>query len=58
MLACALMRSPYAFAGVPILQTMEHVRPATVDWSKVNKECKMVFKKIENLNYAVELAKR
>lgn len=43
--------------GIVILQTMDLVRRGTVDWSKVNVGAKMVFKKTENLNYAVALAK-
>ena len=34
---------------------MDHVRPGVVEWGKVNKAPKMVFKKIENMNYAVDL---
>jgi hypothetical protein len=42
--------------GVLILQLMDHLRPGVVDWARVNKPpFKMVFKKIENLNYAVAL---
>eukprot|EP00316_Scyphosphaera_apsteinii_P011186 CAMPEP_0119298776 /NCGR_PEP_ID=MMETSP1333-20130426/926_1 /TAXON_ID=418940 /ORGANISM="Scyphosphaera apsteinii, Strain RCC1455" /LENGTH=760 /DNA_ID=CAMNT_0007299969 /DNA_START=35 /DNA_END=2317 /DNA_ORIENTATION=- len=45
--------------GVPILQTMDHVQPGVVEWTRVNKQCKdsQVFKKVENLNYAVDLGK-
>lgn len=43
--------------GVLLLKTMEHVKPGLVDWTKVNMVCKMIFKKVENTNYAVALAK-
>ena len=43
--------------GTFVLQTMDHVRPGVVDWSRVNKAAKQIFKKIENLNYAVDLGK-
>ena len=37
---------------------MDHVRPGVVEWAKVNKPpLKMVFKKLENLNYAVGLGR-
>ena len=41
--------------GCIILQTMDKVRPGVVDWPRVNKAPELVFKKIENLNYAVDL---
>jgi len=43
--------------GIVILQTMDNVRPGVVDWARVNKTAKQIFKKIENLNYAVDLGK-
>ena len=44
--------------GVMLLQTMEHVRKGVVDWSKVNKPpMRIVFKRVENLNYAVTLGR-
>ncbi|KAL1519075.1 hypothetical protein AB1Y20_003342 [Prymnesium parvum] len=43
--------------GLVILQTMDHVKPGVVAWSKVNKACRTVFQKTENQNYAVSLAK-
>jgi plastin-1 len=45
--------------GLVILRTMDHVRPGCVDWSKVNsaEKCTMVFKKVENTNYCVDLSK-
>ena len=44
--------------GNCLLQTMDHVRPGVVEWGKVNKPpFKMVFKKLENLNYAVSLGR-
>ena len=42
--------------GVLLLQVMERVRPGVVDFSRVNAQPKSVFKRIENLNYAVSLA--
>ena len=42
--------------GLLLLKTMEHVKPGVVDWKAVNLQCKMVFKKVENTNYAVHLA--
>jgi len=41
--------------GEVVLRTMDHVRRGVVDWGRVNRAPKMVFKKIENLNYAVDL---
>jgi len=44
--------------GMLLLQVMDQVKPGVVEWSKVNKPpFKMVFKKIENMNYAVELGR-
>ena len=44
--------------GNLILHVMEAVRPGVVEWGRVNKPpIKMVFKRIENLNYAVDLGK-
>ena len=43
--------------GMVILQTMDKVNPGVVDWSRVNPSPTMVFKRTENLNYAVDLAK-
>jgi len=44
--------------GIALLQTMDHVQPGVVDWGRVNSDCRnMVFKKVENLNYAVDLGK-
>ena len=44
--------------GNCLLQTMDHVRPGVVEWPKVNRPpFKMVFKKLENLNYAVSLGR-
>jgi len=40
-----------------VLQTMDQVRPGVVEWARVNKKAKQIFKKIENLNYAVDLGK-
>ena len=43
--------------GTLLLHVMEAVRPGVVEWGRVNKPpIKMVFKRIENLNYAVDLA--
>ena len=44
----------YAY-GVVLLETMDHIKPGCVEWGRVNRNCKMVFKKIENANYAVDL---
>ena len=41
--------------GVVLLETMDHIKPGCVEWGRVNRNCKMVFKKIENANYAVDL---
>ena len=43
--------------GNLILRTMDVLRPGCVAWPRVNTVCKTVFKKVENLNLAVELAK-
>ena len=43
--------------GMVILQTMDKVNAGVVDWSRVNPSPTMVFKRTENLNYAVDLAK-
>ena len=43
--------------GLMLLQTMDHVRPGTVDWPRVNKLARTVFTRAENNNYAVNLGK-
>jgi len=43
--------------GVVLLQTMDHLKPGLVSWAKVNTEATMVFKKVENTNYATLLAR-
>jgi len=43
--------------GVALLQTIDHLRPGLVSWAKVNMVAKMVFKKVENTNYATLLAR-
>ena len=43
--------------GHLLLHVMSHVQPGVVEWGKVNTPpIKMVFKRIENCNYAVALA--
>jgi len=44
--------------GLILLQTLDKISPGIVDWRQVNKEPKMVFKKVENCNYAVVLGKK
>mmetsp|Transcript_14645 Transcript_14645/g.24402 ORF Transcript_14645/g.24402 Transcript_14645/m.24402 type:complete len:168 (+) Transcript_14645:281-784(+) len=43
--------------GIVLLQTMDRIRPGIVCWSKVNMNPTMVFKRVENSNYAVVLGK-
>lgn len=43
--------------GLQLLRVMDHVKPGVVCWSKVNMRPTMVFKRVENLNYAVVLSK-
>ena len=44
--------------GVAILKVMDKVQPGIVSWNKVNMTPKNKFKKVENCNYAVTLAKQ
>jgi len=45
--------------GLVLLQTLDKVHPGLVDWKKVNKQTPITskFKKVENTNYVVALAK-
>jgi len=43
--------------GVVLLRVMDKVQPGIVSWSKVNMQPKNRFKKVENCNYCVVLAK-
>lgn len=43
--------------GLLLLHTMDHVRPGIISWNKVNMTPRMVFKRVENSNYAVVLGK-
>jgi len=43
--------------GLVLLQTMDYLQPGLVSWAKVNLVAKMVFKQVENTNYAVLLAR-
>jgi len=43
--------------GVVLLRVMDKVQPGIVSWSKVNMTPKNRFKKVENCNYCVVLAK-
>lgn len=44
--------------GVLLLKTMDRVQPGSVDWSKASlkQPIKLVFRKVENCNYAIDLA--
>ncbi|GMH94672.1 hypothetical protein TrVE_jg1997 [Triparma verrucosa] len=44
--------------GVAILKIMDKVEPGIVSWRKVNMSPKNKFKRVENCNYAVTLAKQ
>ena len=44
--------------GVAILKVMDKVQPGIVSWRKVNMTPKNKFKRVENCNYAVTLAKQ
>ena len=44
--------------GVAILKVMDKVQPGIVAWKKVNMSPKNKFKRVENCNYAVTLAKQ
>ena len=39
--------------GLLLLRVMDHVKPGVVCWTKVNMQPRMVFKRVENANYAV-----
>jgi len=45
--------------GLVLLQTLDKVHPGLVDWKKVNIKTPITskFKKVENTNYAIALAK-
>ncbi|XP_078483473.1 plastin-3-like [Ciona intestinalis] len=45
-------------SGLVLFQLYEQVKPGCVDWSKVDKKCKGRFQKLQNLQYAVEVAKQ
>ena len=43
--------------GALLLHMMDILKPGTVEWARVNRPpVKLVFKRIENLNYAIDLA--
>lgn len=44
--------------GVNLLRVMDTVHPGIVNWKKVNIEPKSRFKRVENGNYAIEIAKQ
>jgi len=44
--------------GVVLLQVFDKVSPGIVDWKKVNRPAANRFKKVENCNYCVVLAKQ
>ncbi|KAG5180080.1 actin bundling protein [Tribonema minus] len=43
--------------GVAIIAVMDTIQPGLVQWKRVNKEPKNRYKKLENGNYVIELAK-
>lgn len=43
--------------GVNLLRVFDKVVPGCVNWKRVNKNPTMVFKKVENCNYAVAIAR-
>jgi len=43
--------------GLVLLSVMDHVQPGVVEWSKVNRKPGMVFKQVENVNYAIAIGK-
>jgi len=44
--------------GVPLLAVLDQIEPKSVDWTKVLSEPKSFFERLENCNYAVEVASR
>ena len=45
-------------SGLVILRTEDHLEPGCVDWSKVNLNPKSIYERVENCNYACDVAKR
>lgn len=43
--------------GVNLLKLFERVQPGAINWKKVNMNPSTVFKRVENCNYAVSIAK-
>jgi len=47
--------------GIALLQTLDKIHPGKVNWSRVNKgpfkKSTAMLKKLENLNYVVEIGK-
>ncbi|KAJ4458773.1 putative actin binding protein [Paratrimastix pyriformis] len=42
--------------GLILLQVIDRLRPGKINWSRVNRTPKLIFKKHENTNYAVQMA--
>ena len=45
-------------SGLVILRTEDHLEPGCVDWSKVNMNPKSIYERVENCNYACDVAKK
>jgi plastin-1 len=43
--------------GVILLKVFDVIAPGCVNWKRVNKVCKNKFKKIENVNYVIDIGK-
>eukprot|EP00824_Muranothrix_gubernata_P025874 TRINITY_DN8670_c0_g3_i2.p1 TRINITY_DN8670_c0_g3~~TRINITY_DN8670_c0_g3_i2.p1 ORF type:complete len:1395 (-),score=360.20 TRINITY_DN8670_c0_g3_i2:56-4240(-) len=43
--------------GRVLLMMIDSVHPGLVDWKKVNTDARSIYKKVENCNYVIELAK-
>jgi hypothetical protein len=44
--------------GIVLLRMLDAIAPGCINWAKVNKEPKLVFKKVENCEYALVMGKQ
>lgn len=44
--------------GIPLLRIEDHLQPGSVEWRKVNMAPRSIYERVENCNYACDVAKR
>ena len=44
--------------GIPLLRIEDHLQPGSVEWRRVNMKPTSIYLKVENCNYACDVAKR